>query len=60
MINDGDADIVNLDAGTAYYASINYVSTLFLREKFPMSLQRGKMFLLIYIFWIHIVCKQCS
>ncbi|XP_067937048.1 transferrin 2-like [Watersipora subatra] len=33
-IEDGQADVVNLDAGTAYYASINFVSTLLNAERY--------------------------
>lgn len=32
QIEDGNADVVNVDAGTAYYASINFVSTLLVSE----------------------------
>lgn len=34
-IEANEADIVNLDAGTAYYASINFVSRFLSVEKYP-------------------------
>lgn len=33
-IKDGKADVINLDAGAAYHASINFVSTLLTAEKY--------------------------
>lgn len=34
-IEANEADIVNLDAGTAYYASINFVSRFLSAERYP-------------------------
>lgn len=35
MIEANQADVVNLDAGTAYYASSNFVSRFLSAEKYP-------------------------